>query len=83
MSWATQTMTADRVVPTLSVTREEPIVCHPKPLQPDGAELLKQGQTVLGWIHAVHSRTVVYCLPAGGRSTVAREDMCDRCRHVF
>src|SRR5664280_142133 len=69
------------------VTREEafsqPIVCNPKPLQPDEFELLTQGQTVFGWIHAVQSRPVVDYLVAGGHSAVAWEDMFDRGRHVF
>jgi N5-(carboxyethyl)ornithine synthase len=69
------------------VTREEafaqPIVCNPKPLQPDEFGLLKQGQMLFGWIHAVQNRAAVDYLVTGRHSAVAWEDMYDRGRHVF
>jgi N5-(carboxyethyl)ornithine synthase len=59
------------------------VICNPKALDPDMIGLLKSGQTLFGWLHAVQGVEITDILVDHGMTGIAWEDMYEGQVHVF
>ncbi len=62
---------------------EQDIICNPKSPEPHEYGLLKTGQTLFGWIHAVQGKEITDFLTENRMTAIAWEDMFEGGRHVF
>jgi len=62
---------------------DQNIVCCPKPPGPEEYKFFKDGQILLGWIHAVQGRKITDFLLAKKMTAIAWEEMFENGRHVF
>lgn len=62
---------------------EQDIICDPKIGDADYLELLHEGQTIFGWVHATQNRDITDKILGSKLTAYAWENMFEKERHVF
>ncbi len=65
------------------VALRQDVICDPKIGDAEYLELLTQGQTIFGWIHAVQNKDITDKIINAGLTAITWEDMYYKGRHVF
>ena len=65
------------------VALRQDVICDPKIGVAEYLELLTQGQTIFGWIHAVQNKDITDKIINAGLTAITWEDMYYKGRHVF